>query len=304
MIWLFYSTLLACQTAIIHDHHSRPLRSLLGAPRRRRDARSGVGVRGLLPRRGGGLEQRFTHSRPSTSTRRPRSVRPDPLVELLDGRVQDCYLCPNWSLGGAKQWSSNATTIITVMKMAYINPGYQSMYAQPLCGHVHRTDLFHESTWAPSSRHLRVGLPPGPPLPGEALAAPVPRHPLRRARRRDHRPLRARRRGARAPRRPGAHRCGPGRVRKAVMGASPLAPSLRRRQAPPPRPRGSRRCQAGRPCSPPAVAARGPQPSPLAPRSPPATAALAPPARDAGEAQPLDAGAARESSMQQGGGPI
>ena len=281
MIWLFYSTLLACQTAIIHDHHSRPLRSLLGAPRRRRDARAGVGVRGLLPRRGGGLEQRFTHSRPSTSTRRPRSVRPDPLVELLDGRVQDRYLCPNWSLGG-----SNATTIVTVTKMAYINPGYQSMYAQLLCGHVPRADLFHESTWAPSSRHLRVGLPPGPPLPGEALAAPVPRHPLRRARRRDHRPLRARRRGARAPRRPGAHRRGPGRVRKAVMGASPLAPSLRRRQAPPPRPRGSRRCQAGRPCSPPAVAA------------------LAPPARDAGEAQPLDAGAARESSMQQGGGPI
>ncbi|RLN28389.1 putative indole-3-acetic acid-amido synthetase GH3.1 [Panicum miliaceum] len=41
----------------------------------------------------------------------PRCVRPGPLVELLDGRVQARYLspkCPKWSPGGGRQWTSNA----------------------------------------------------------------------------------------------------------------------------------------------------------------------------------------------------
>jgi len=40
----------------------------------------------------------------------PRCVRPGPVVELLDGRVQASYFspkCPKWSPGG-KQWSSDA----------------------------------------------------------------------------------------------------------------------------------------------------------------------------------------------------
>jgi auxin responsive GH3 family protein len=41
----------------------------------------------------------------------PRCVRPGPVVELLDGRVQASYFspkCPKWSPGVGKQWSSDA----------------------------------------------------------------------------------------------------------------------------------------------------------------------------------------------------
>ena len=57
----------------------------------------------------------------------PRCVRPGPLVELLDGRVQARYLspkCPKWSPGGGKQWSSNAAAAVAaVTKAAEINAG-------------------------------------------------------------------------------------------------------------------------------------------------------------------------------------
>ncbi|CAN6354774.1 unnamed protein product [Urochloa humidicola] len=45
----------------------------------------------------------------------PRCVRPGPLVELLDGRVQASYVspkCPKWSPAGGKQWSSSAAAAV------------------------------------------------------------------------------------------------------------------------------------------------------------------------------------------------
>jgi len=54
----------------------------------------------------------------------PRCVRPGPLVELLDARVQARYLspkCPKWSPGGGKQWSSNAAAAVKMA--ADINAG-------------------------------------------------------------------------------------------------------------------------------------------------------------------------------------
>ncbi|CAN6337165.1 unnamed protein product [Urochloa humidicola] len=47
----------------------------------------------------------------------PRCVRPGPLVELLDGRVQARYVspkCPKWSPAGGKQWSSSAAAAAAV----------------------------------------------------------------------------------------------------------------------------------------------------------------------------------------------
>ena len=67
-------------------------------------------------------------------------------------------------------------------------------------------------------RRVRLGLPPRHPLPREALAAPVPRHPHGRPRPGDHRPRRARRRREGAARRPGARRRDRGRVREGVVG--------------------------------------------------------------------------------------
>ncbi|PAN18778.1 hypothetical protein PAHAL_3G224900 [Panicum hallii] len=61
----------------------------------------------------------------------PRCVRPGPLVELLDGRVQARYLspkCPKWSPGGGKQWSSNAAAAV-VTKAADINAGSGAVVA-------------------------------------------------------------------------------------------------------------------------------------------------------------------------------